>query len=71
MKTNILKIGNLSCPTCVRRIENALSKTKGVNKTEVLFNSGKVIVTFDESIIDIQTISKTIQNIGYEVVKVM
>ncbi len=42
-------------------------KTKGVKETEVLFNSSKAKVTFDESIVESEDIKLVIERLGYKV----
>jgi len=49
------------------KIEGALKKTKGVKETEVLFNSSKAKVTFDESIVKSEDIKLVIERLGYKV----
>ena len=48
MKKAEFKLDTLTCPTCVKKIENSLNKTKGINSVEY-FNSSKVKVEFDEN----------------------
>lgn len=57
----------LTCPSCIKKIESTLSKTKGVNSVKVLFNSSKVKTEFDESQIDSEKIKKLITRLGYSV----
>lgn len=38
---------------------------KGVASAEVLFNSSKVKVSFDESLISVEEIQSVINNLGY------
>jgi copper chaperone CopZ len=49
------------------KIEGALKKTKGVEKYDVLFNSSKVKVTFDESVVESEDIKLIIERLGYQV----
>jgi copper chaperone CopZ len=49
------------------KIEGALKKTKGVEKYEVLFNSSKVKVTFDENIVENEDIKLILERLGYSV----
>lgn len=65
MKTT-LRSNDLSCPSCVAKIESALAKTDGVNDAKVHFNSGRIVVEFDESNIDIDTLRDVVRGIGYE-----
>ena len=57
----------LSCPSCCLKIEGMLKKSPGVQESEVLFNSSRVKVSFDESVVDAEEIKSKIQRLGYEV----
>lgn len=67
MMTKTYKLETLTCPSCMAKIEGALKKTKGVKETEVLFNSSKAKVTFDESIVESEDIKLVIERLGYKV----
>lgn len=56
-----------SCPSCVKKIENVVSKEPGVSQVKVLFNSNKVQVTFDQETTQAQNIADTITKLGYPV----
>lgn len=71
MRKNIFKLDTLTCPSCVRRIEVALSKTTGVENVEVLFNSSKAIVSYNEEQINNSEISLVIENLGFKVLKTL
>ncbi len=71
MKKNIFKLDTLTCPSCVRKIEIALSKTTGVNEVEVMFNSSRAVVGYDEEVISKDAIVEVIQNLGFDVLKVL
>ncbi|HFL3828676.1 TPA: heavy-metal-associated domain-containing protein, partial [Clostridioides difficile] len=59
MITKTYQLNTLTCPSCMAKIEVALKNTKGVKESEVLFNSSKAKVTFDESIVESKDIKKT------------
>lgn len=59
-----------SCPSCVKKIENVVSKEPGVEAVKVLFNSNKVRVTFDESLNGADSLAATITKLGYPVTAV-
>ncbi|MGR3741903.1 heavy-metal-associated domain-containing protein [Companilactobacillus sp. DQM5] len=63
----IMQLDELSCPSCLQKIEAGVSQLGGVNTTKVLFNASKVKVDFDDSQIDKEKIIDTISNLGYEV----
>ncbi|NLC25903.1 MAG: heavy-metal-associated domain-containing protein [Fastidiosipila sp.] len=68
MTNKIYQIEGMTCPTCVMKIEKALKKTKGIDEFEVLYNSGRVKVTYDEDITSTEDIKATIEQLGYRVV---
>ncbi len=65
MKKIVIQLETLSCPTCAAKIEGALKKTTGVTKPEVLFNSSRVKLAYDEQIIDEEGVKKVISQLGY------
>lgn len=70
MKQLKLQLETLTCPTCIKKIEGALSKTEGVESAKVLFNSSKVKVKYEDTIISSEQISETIEQLGYSVLQV-
>jgi copper chaperone CopZ len=63
-----LKIEGMSCPSgCVKRVETALSKVKGVTDKKV--ELGKATVTYDASKTSKKDIVKAIEKSGYTVAK--
>ena len=70
MKEIIIQLKTLSCPTCAVKIESALRKTKGVKDPEVLFNSSRVRLTIDYTIIGIEKIKKVISALGFTPISV-
>jgi len=69
MKKIELQLETLSCPSCVKRIEKALAKEKGVDDAKVLFNSSKVKANFDEGIVTADQLKDLIEKLGYPVNK--
>lgn len=68
MKTKTYQLETLTCPSCVLKIESMLRKTTGIENSEVLFNSSRVKVTFDETMIPSEEIKTKINQMGYQVV---
>lgn len=62
----ILRSNELSCPSCVPKIEKALSALPGVEKAEVKFNSGKIEVEHDPAQASIAALVEAIRGTGYE-----
>lgn len=71
MKRATMQLETLTCPSCLQKIENATKGLKGVEEDsiKVLFNSSKVRLNFDETLISIEEIEKAIRSLGYEVEK--
>jgi len=69
MKKIELQLEPLSCPSCIKRIEKAMSKEKGVEDAKVLFNSSKVKANFDEDIVTADHLAEMVEKLGYPVKK--
>lgn len=63
----IIQLGALTCPSCLQKIESAVSKEAGVKKVKVLFNASKVKAEIDASQTTGEILAKTIEKLGYEV----
>lgn len=70
MTNKTLQLETFACPSCVTKIETVLKKTKGVQDSEVLFNSSRVKVAFDEAAINVDDIKGKIEGLGYKVLSV-
>lgn len=72
MKKANIQLETLTCPSCLIKIEKALKSLEGINKEsiQVLFNSSKVKVEYEEQVIMLEQITKAINQVGYEVLKV-
>lgn len=67
MRTVKFETEPFSCPSCAGEIESVVSKKDGVETTQVMFNSNKIKVAFDESRISVDEIAKSITNLGYPI----
>ncbi|MDL4840582.1 heavy-metal-associated domain-containing protein [Aquibacillus rhizosphaerae] len=67
MSKAVFQLEALTCPSCIKKIETTLNKTKGVEFAKVLFNSSKVKTEFDESQIEVSEIEGKISKLGYPV----
>lgn len=67
-KANI-QLETLTCPSCLQKIEGAVSRLQGIDKDslKVMFNASRVKVDFDGEVLSIEDIEKAIQDLGYEV----
>lgn len=59
----------LTCPSCIKKIEGTLGNMNGVQDARVLFNSSKVKANFDEEKVTADELQKTIEKLGYPVLK--
>lgn len=60
-----LRSDELSCPSCVPKIEKALLALPGVEKAEVKFASGRIEVEHDLARSDVTALVNTIAKTGY------
>ena len=65
MKKKTYKILGMHCVSCVKVIENALLKTKGVKSASVNFPAESVLIEFDEGSIKESNLADTVKSIGY------
>lgn len=64
MKT-ILRSQELSCPSCIAKIEKALKNMEGVQQAKVYFNTGRIEVQHDSEKVTQDDLVRTIQSAGY------
>lgn len=69
IKTQIIKIENMTCTNCENTIERGLSKVPGIKKVVASYTKGMVTVTFDTEVISISQIEKIIEKLDYKVKK--
>ncbi len=65
MKT-ILRSQELSCPSCVAKIEKALKTVEGVETAKVHFNTGRIEVVHDEKRVGPSKLVEVVRATGYE-----
>jgi len=66
MKKTFLRSQELTCPSCVAKIETALKVIKGVSEVKVYFNTGKSEVQHDPEIAKADDLVKAVKSVGYE-----
>ncbi|AYF99760.1 heavy-metal-associated domain-containing protein [Lactococcus allomyrinae] len=67
MNKMIMKLDELSCPSCMTKIEGTIAQTAGVKTVKVLFNASKVKTEFDENIVSRSELVSKVERLGYEV----
>ena len=63
MKT-ILRSQELSCPSCVAKIEKALKNVEGVQEAKVFFNTGRIEVEHAPEQASQETLVKAVRSAG-------
>lgn len=66
MKKTMLRSQELTCPSCVAKIETALKVLKGVSDAKVYFNTGKIEVQHDPQVAQVEDLVKAVKSVGYE-----
>lgn len=71
MKLATIQLETLTCPSCMQKITNAVKKVEGVEpkSIDVLFNSSRVKVDFDDTNTSVEQIVEAINKVGYDVIK--
>lgn len=70
MKKVILKLDELSCPSCMVKINKAVAEVPGVTNSKVLFNASKVKLDLDEQQNSAQAVAKVVEDLGYQVLEI-
>jgi copper chaperone len=65
MKT-ILRSSELSCPSCVAKIEKALRSVPGVTDAHVHFETARIDVDHDASRASVENLLKAVRSVGYD-----
>ena len=71
MQKATIQLETLTCPSCLQKINKAVKSLEGVDKdsVNVMFNSSKVKLNFDDDKLSIDKIENAITSLGYEVKK--
>ena len=69
MSKIVMKLDELSCPSCMAKIEGALNTTNGVEIANVLFNASKVKAEFDDNQVTATDLVSKVEGLGYVVQK--
>ena len=65
MKT-ILRSQELTCPSCVAKIEKALGRLDGVANAKVHFATGRIEVEHDPAAAPAERLVETVRAVGYD-----
>ncbi|GJM79575.1 MAG: heavy-metal-associated domain-containing protein [Paenibacillus sp.] len=67
MTTVKWKVEELTCPSCIKKIESVLTKQPGVREVKVLFHSSQVKAAFDENQVQEELLRSLMAKLGYPV----
>src|SRR4051812_33556872 len=59
-------VEGMTCASCVRRVENALTKTSGIDEVSVNLATEKATVTFDPDVLGEREIRDAVEGAGYK-----
>ncbi|RYL94962.1 copper chaperone [Sporolactobacillus sp. THM7-4] len=63
----VMQLNELTCPSCMQKIESALRKQSGVQEVRVLFNASKVKADIDPETIQPAHLSEVVEKLGFDV----
>jgi copper chaperone len=61
----ILRSDELSCPSCVTKIEKALQALPGVECAKVHFSAGRIEVLHDPAVAKTDELTEAVRRVGY------
>lgn len=67
MKLAIMKLDGMTCPSCMQKIEHAVTAVPGVQDVKVLFNAAKLKAHFNDAETSADQLVDTVQALGYAV----
>lgn len=66
----IIHVGGMSCASCVKRVEDSLSKLSGIYSAAVNFAAEQAEVLFDPDFVSEEDLRKAVTEAGYEVINI-
>ena len=61
-----VKVGGMTCATCVKTVENSLKGLDGIVNVNVNLGAEKAFITYNPKVITISDMKKAIENAGYQ-----
>lgn len=65
MKTEKIKVYDMTCTSCERRVERVVQKHRGVEKVKASFSGQFAEIEYDDDLCSMDDIKKSIQKVGY------
>lgn len=63
--TTILRSDDLTCPSCVAKLEKALTRLPGVKAARVNVSAGRIEVEHDDAQADANRLRQEVEHLGY------
>lgn len=63
----VMQLDELSCPSCMQKIQAGVSQQDGVESVKVLFNASKVKAEYDEAVTNPDELKQAVTDLGYSV----
>ena len=63
----VMQLDELSCPSCMQKIQAGVSQQDGVESVNVLFNASKVKAEYDEAVTNPDELTQAVTDLGYSV----
>lgn len=67
MQKVTIKLGGITCPSCLQKIKGAMHQINGVQSAKVLFNASKLKAVIDPAQTDAQILADAVTKLGYSV----
>ena len=67
MKTEKYAVRGMTCTSCVAHVERSVNKLEGIQTVQVNLLDNSMTVSYDETKINTDAISKSVEDAGYEV----
>lgn len=67
MQKVTIKLGGITCPSCLQKIEGAMNQINGVASARVLFNASKLKAEIDPTQTTVQSLADAVTKLGYQV----
>lgn len=67
MEKVMMKLGGLTCPSCLTKIQKSVETIDGTADVKVLFNAGKVKFVLDSTKATPMQVQESIEKMGYQV----
>ena len=64
-RTITLSVPTMDCAACPITVKKSLTRVAGVSKAEVNFDKRQAIVTFDDALVSVETLTQATRNAGY------